>query len=121
MLFRLALPTCARTYLSGTHAHPAAASATTSMFSQCMLYHTQSPSQAFTAEMLGSLSTYIASHEPYSQFPVLKALPNDLHLRKTTKLQGLRSASVFVPLCNVKGKARYVLHGGQYRTMLSYY
>lgn len=30
---------------------------------------------------------------------------SDLHLRQTEKLQKLRSASVFVPLCNVNGKA----------------
>jgi len=101
MLSRRLLPTRAI-------ASPALQSqASTSMFSPCMLYHTQSPSQAYTAEMLESLAAHIDAHQPYSQFPVLASLPSDLHLRATPKLQGLRSASVFVPLCNVKGKARY--------------
>lgn len=58
----------------------------------------------FTSESIDLLRKTILK-SPMGRFPVTKHLPNDLHLKGTERLRNLRTASIFVPLCNRDGEA----------------
>eukprot|EP00605_Chrysophyceae_sp_TOSAG23-4_P002375 GSChrysophyteH1.ASY1.ANO1.2627.1 assembled CDS len=49
----------------------------------------------FTSETLHALQRSLSAY-PFSRFPISKYAANDLHLRKTEKLQKTRSASIMV-------------------------
>lgn len=42
---------------------------------------------AFTPEVLVALSSYIKTLAPYGHFPIMSYIPNDLHLRSTSRLK----------------------------------
>jgi hypothetical protein len=65
---------------------------------------TSTATVTFTRPILDALKAKISSL-PYGRFTVTSHLPNDLHLQKTEKLKKMRTASVFIPLCNRNGHA----------------